>query len=41
MKNIIEYGLREENNSIKSMYKLVQLNPIVDWASLRQIVKEL
>jgi IS5 family transposase len=41
MSSIIEYGLREAYNSMKSMDKLVQIDPMIDWESLRPMVKDL
>ena len=41
MSNIIEYGLREAYNSMKSMDKLAQIDPMIDWESLRPTVKDL
>ncbi len=41
MSNIIEYGLREAYNSMKSMDKLAQIDPMIDWGSLRPTVKDL
>jgi IS5 family transposase len=41
MSNIIEYGLREAYNSMKSMDRLAQIEPMIDWESLRPIVKDL
>ena len=41
MNNIIDYGLREAYNSMKSMDKLAEIEPMINWESLRPIVKEL
>ena len=41
MNNIVDYGLREAYNSMKSMGKLAQIDLIIEWESLRPIVKEL
>jgi IS5 family transposase len=41
MSNIVDYGLREAYNSMKSMDRLARIDPMIDWESLRPIVKEL
>ena len=41
MSNIVDYGLREAYNSIKSMDKLAKIDPMIDWESLRPLAKEL
>ena len=41
MSNIVDYGLREAYKSMKSMDKLAQIDPMINWESLRPIVKEL
>lgn len=41
MSNIVDYGLREAYNSMKSMDRLARIDPMIDWGSLRPIVKEL
>lgn len=41
MNSIIDYGLREAYSSIKSMDRLAQIDPMIDWESLRPIVKDL
>ena len=38
MSNIVDYGLRE---AYKSMDKLAQIDPMIDWESLRPIIKDL
>ena len=35
------YGLRVAYNSMKSMDKLAEIDPMINWESLRLIVKEL
>ncbi|MCL4334896.1 MAG: hypothetical protein M1402_02215 [Candidatus Thermoplasmatota archaeon] len=41
MNNILDYGLREAGSSMKSMDKLAKIDPMIDWESLRPLVKEL
>ena len=41
MSNIVDYGLREAYNSMKSMDKLAEIDPMINWELLRPIVKEL
>ena len=41
MGNIVDYGLREAYNSMKSIDKLAEIDPMINWESLRLIVKEL
>ncbi|MCL4451501.1 MAG: transposase [Candidatus Thermoplasmatota archaeon] len=41
MNNSVDYGLREAYNSMKSMDKLAKIDPMIDWESLRPLVKEL
>ena len=41
MSNIVDYGLREAYKSMKSMDKLAQIDPMIDWESLRPIIKDL
>ena len=41
MNNIVDYGLREAYKSMKSMDKLAQIDPMIDWESIRPLVKEL
>ena len=41
MSNIVDYGLREAYNSVKSMYKLAEIDPMINWESIMPIVKEL
>ena len=41
MSDIVDYGIRETYNSIKSIEKLTQIDPMMDLESLRLIVKEL
>ena len=41
MINIIDYGLQEAYKSMKSMDRLSQIDPMIDWESLRPIMKEL
>jgi IS5 family transposase len=41
MSNIIEYRLREEYNSMKSLDKLSQIDPMIDWEPLRPTVIDL
>ncbi|EQD75724.1 transposase IS4 family protein, partial [mine drainage metagenome] len=41
MSNIVDYGLREAYLSMKGMDKLSQIDPMIDWESLRPIVKDL
>ena len=41
MNNIVDYGLREAYNSMQSMDKLAQIDPMIDWELLRSLVKEL
>ena len=39
MSYIVDYGLREAYKSMKSMDKLAQIDPMINWESLRLIVK--
>ncbi len=41
MSSIVDYGLREAYNSMKSMDRLARIDPMIGWESLRPIVKEL
>ena len=41
MSDIVDYGLREAYKSMKSMDKLAQIDPMINWESLRPIMKEL
>jgi IS5 family transposase len=41
MSNIVDYGLREAYNSMKSMDRLAKIDPMIDRESLRPLVKEL
>ena len=41
MNNIVDYGLREAYKSMKSMDKLAEIDPMINWESLRHIAKEL
>ena len=41
MSNIVDYGLREAYKSMKSMDKLAEIDPMINWESLRPVVKEL
>ena len=41
MSNIVDYGLREAYKSMKSMDKLAEIDPMINWELLRPIVKEL
>ena len=41
MSNIVDYGLREAYSSMKGMDKLAQIDPMIDWESLRPFVKKL
>ncbi|EQD42285.1 transposase IS4 family protein, partial [mine drainage metagenome] len=41
MNNIVDYGLREAYSSMKIMDKLKEIDPMIDWGSLRPIVKKL
>ena len=41
MDNIVNYGLREAYLSLKDKDKLAMIDPLIDWESLRHIVKEL
>ena len=41
MSYIVDYGRREAYKSMKSMDKLAQIDPMINWESLRPIVKEL
>ena len=40
MSDIVDYGLREAYKSMKSMDKLAQIDPMINWESLRPIVKD-
>ena len=40
MSYIVDYGRREAYKSMKSMDKLAQIDPMINWESLRPIVKE-
>ena len=37
MSNIVDYGLREAYNSMKSMDKLAEIEPMINWESLRPL----
>ena len=41
MNNIVDYGLRKAYSSTKGMDKLQEIDPMIDWESLRPIVKKL
>ena len=41
MDNIVNYGLHEAYQSLKGKDKLAMIDPLIDWESLRPIVKEL
>ena len=41
MNNIVVYGLREAYSSMKGMDKLKEIDPMIDWESLRPMVKKL
>ena len=41
MNNIVDYGLREAYKSMKSMDKLAEIDPMINWELLRPIVREL
>jgi IS5 family transposase len=41
MSSIVDYGLREAYSSMKGMDKLAQIDPMIDWESLRPFVRKL